>query len=64
MKALEIRNKTTEELEKDLLALTREQFGYRMQRSTGQLDKPHKLKAVRRDIARVKTVLHQKKVSE
>ncbi len=60
MKASELREKSVEELNAQLLELLREQFSLRMQKSTGQLEKTHLLKNVRRDIARVKTVLNQK----
>jgi len=60
MKATEIREKSAEDLNKQLLELLREQFNLRMQSSTGQLGQPHLLKAVRRDIARVKSVLTEK----
>lgn len=43
-----------------MIALLKEQFNYRMQKSTGQLGQTHLLKQVSRDIARVKTVLNQK----
>jgi len=60
MKAIELREKSAEDLNKQLLELLREQFNLRMQNSTGQLGQPHLLKAVRRDIARVKSVLTEK----
>ncbi|WP_126457351.1 50S ribosomal protein L29 [Sulfuriflexus mobilis] len=60
MKASELKDKSVEDLNKDLLELAREQFNLRMQKGTGQLAKPHLLKEVRRNIARVKTVLNQK----
>ncbi len=60
MKASELKEKTTEELREQLVALTKEQFGYRMQQSTGQLAQTHLLGQVKKDIARVKTVLSQK----
>ena len=60
MKASELKEKTTEELREELVSLTKEQFGYRMQQSTGQLAQTHLLKQVKKDIARVKTVLAQK----
>ncbi len=60
MKANELKDKSVEDLNKDLLELAREQFNLRMQKGTGQLAKPHLLKEVRRNIARVKTVLNQK----
>jgi large subunit ribosomal protein L29 len=60
MKAQELREKSVEELNAELLNLLREQFNLRMQGATGQLQQTHTLKAVRRDIARVKTVLTEK----
>jgi large subunit ribosomal protein L29 len=60
MKATELKDKSVEDLNNDLLELSREQFNLRMQKGTGQLAKPHLLKEVRRNIARVKTVLNQK----
>lgn len=60
MKAVELRNKSVEELDGQLLKLLEEQFKLRIQKSTGQLAQTHLLKQTRRDIARVKTVLRQK----
>ena len=60
MNATELREKTAEELNAELLSLTREQFNLRMQQATGQMSKPHQMKTVRRNIARVKTVLTEK----
>ncbi len=60
MKASELREKTVEQLNEQLLELLRDQFNLRMQKSTGQLTQWHLLTQVRRDIARVKTVLNQK----
>ena len=60
MKAADLRQKGSEELNKELLELTREKFNLRMQRGTGQLANSHKVKEVRRDIARVKTILNEK----
>ena len=60
MKAQDLREKNVEELNAELLNLLREQFNLRMQAATGQLQQTHTLKAVRRDIARVKTVLTEK----
>ena len=59
MKASELRSKNAEELNKELLSLGREQFNLRMQKGTGQLSRPHQMKAVRRNIARVKTLLNE-----
>ncbi len=65
MKASELRDKSAEELQETLVDLTRDLFTSRMQQSTGQLGQTHLLKTVRRDIARVKTVIAEKtKVSE
>jgi large subunit ribosomal protein L29 len=60
MKANELRQKSLEDLQQELLALLREQFNLRMQRATNQLNKPHLFRQVRRDIARVKIVLQEK----
>ena len=57
MKAVELRQKKSEELDTLLLELLREQFNLRMQKGTGQLNKPSEVKRVRRTIARVKTVI-------
>ncbi|WP_330925178.1 50S ribosomal protein L29 [Candidatus Sororendozoicomonas aggregata] len=60
MKAAELREKNVEQLNEELLSLLREQFQYRMQKATDQLNQSHLLKQVKRDIARVKTVLNEK----
>ena len=60
MKAAELKEKSVEELNAELLNLLREQFNLRMQHSTGQLEKTDQLKKVRRSIACVKTILTQK----
>ena len=60
MKASELKAKSVEELNAELLGLLREQFNMRMQAATGQLAQTHLLKQVRRDIARVKTILTEK----
>ncbi len=60
MKANELREKSVEELKAELLNLLREQFKLRMQHSTGQLSQTHLLKKMRRDIARVKTIMNEK----
>jgi large subunit ribosomal protein L29 len=60
MKASELKAKSVEELNAELLGLLREQFNLRMQAATGQLAQTHLLKTVRRDIARVKTILTEK----
>lgn len=60
MKASELREKSSDELQQQLLDLLRDQFNLRMQKSTGQLNQTHLLGQVRKDIARVQTVLNQK----
>ena len=60
MKGSELREKSAEQLGEQLLQLREEQFKLRMQRATGQLGQTHLLQANQRDIARVKTVLHEK----
>lgn len=61
MKASELRDKTQTELRETLHDLLKEQFNLRMQRGTGQFSRPHLMKDVRRNIARVKTVINQKR---
>mgnify|MGYP001049767512 FL=1 len=60
MKASELKEKSVEEINAELLNLLRKQFELRMQLNTGQLAQAHLVKEVRRDIARVKTVLNEK----
>ena len=60
MKANELRDKSVEELQAQLRDLYKDQFNNRMQSATGQLGQVHLLKAVRRDIARVKTIIVEK----
>lgn len=60
MKASELREKTVEQLNGELIAQLQSQFKLRMQASTGQLGQSHLLQQVRRDIARIKTVLTEK----
>lgn len=57
----ELINKSADELKQHLLDLRKEQFNLRMQKGTGQLNQPHQLRRVRRDIARAKFVLGGKK---
>ena len=57
MKAADLRNKTATELNDELIALRREQFNLRVQKATGQLSQTHQFGQIRRDIARIKTVL-------
>jgi large subunit ribosomal protein L29 len=60
MKAAELRAKSAAELEQELTELMRAQFGLRMQQATQQLSNNSQLRKVRRDIARVRTVLGEK----
>jgi len=57
MMASELRGMSQEDLNKELINLRREQFNLRMQRATGQLARPHEYGRVKKDIARVKTIL-------
>ena len=58
--AKDYRDKSEAELKEELLNLRKEQFNLRMQNGAGQVSKPHLFKAVRRDIARLKTILTEK----
>ena len=60
MEASELRNKSVDELNEELVALRREQFNLRMQRATGELARHTEHNRVRKAIARVKTVLAEK----
>ena len=60
MKATELRNMTSEELNGKLKELKEELFNLRFQHAINQLDNPHKIEDVKKDIARVMTVLHEK----
>ena len=57
MKASEVRAKGDQDLREQLLQLKKEQFNLRFQRATGQLENTSRVRVVRRDIARIKTVL-------
>jgi large subunit ribosomal protein L29 len=57
MKAAEVRRKSGDELREQLLQLKKEQFNLRFQKATGQLENTSRVRAVRRDIARLKTIL-------
>ncbi|MBV2122155.1 MAG: 50S ribosomal protein L29 [Candidatus Thiodiazotropha taylori] len=61
MKASEIREKSQQELTTTLDELLKEQFNLRMQRGTGQLARPSRMNEVRKDIARIKTVMNEQK---
>ncbi len=61
MKATELRDKSLEQLNDTLLELRKEQFNLRMQKGTGQLARPSLVSQVRKDIARVKTIINEKR---
>ena len=60
MNASELRNKTPDQLREDLVALKKEQFNLRFQAATGQMENSARMKQVRRDAARVQTILNEK----
>ena len=60
MDARELKTKTPDQLRDSLVALKREAFNLRFQQATGQLENTSRMRAVRRDVARIKTVLNQK----
>ncbi len=63
MKAAELREKTPEELQALLIEQLRTQFNLRMRKGTGQLDKPSEMKKTRRNIARINTLINEKKTA-
>lgn len=60
MKANEVRDMTPDQLQDELLKLKKTQFNLRFQGASGQLEKVHQMRQVRRDIARVKTIQRQR----
>jgi large subunit ribosomal protein L29 len=64
MKAEDIRAKTQDQLSDDLAALKKEQFNLRFQKATGQLEKTGRVRQVRRDIARIKTIAAEKAAAQ
>jgi large subunit ribosomal protein L29 len=60
MKADDLRTKTADELSDQLLALKKEQFNLRFQKASGQLENTARVRQVRRDIARIKTILGER----
>ena len=64
MKAAEIREMSTEELEHKQLELREELFNLKIQHATGQLENTARIVKVRKDIARIKTILHTKAMNE
>jgi large subunit ribosomal protein L29 len=64
MKAEDFRAKTDDELATSLLALKKEQFNLRFQQATGQLENSGRIREVRRDIARLKTVVNERRAKK
>lgn len=62
MKANELRDKSTAELEAQLTSLKKDLFFLRMQHATNQLDNPVKIQSVKKDIARVKTIIREREL--
>ena len=60
MNAAEMRTKSESDLNQELVELRREQFNLRMQRAVGQLGNPSRFREIRREVARIKTVLNEK----
>ena len=60
MKAAELKDKTPDQLKEQLLSLKKEAFNLRFQQATGQMESTARMRAVRRDVARIKTVMNQK----
>jgi large subunit ribosomal protein L29 len=60
VKASELNDKTPDQLRDELVTLKKEAFNLRFQQATGQLENPARLRSVKRDVARVHTVLNQK----
>ncbi len=64
MKAVDVRAMTADQLGDELVKLKKEQFNLRFQAATGQLEKSSRVREVRRDIARIKTIMAEKKSAE
>ena len=64
MELKQLREKSADELKAHLAELHKESFALRMQKATGQLNKPHNTRRVRREIARVKTLLGQQSAKQ
>lgn len=60
MKASEVRAKSTDQMKEELASLKKEQFNLRFQKATGQLEKTARVRQIRRNIARIKTIARQK----
>ena len=64
MKAADVRTKTQDQLTDELADLKKEQFNLRFQKATGQLEKTARIRQIRRDIARIKTIAAEKAVGK
>jgi large subunit ribosomal protein L29 len=64
MKASEVKDMTPDQLQDELLKLKKEQFNLRFQGASGQLEKTSRMRQVRRDIARIKTIQRQREVAQ
>jgi len=64
MNAIDLRNMSEDQLGEELVNLKKEQFNLRFQQATSQLEKPGRIRIVRRDIARIKTILREQKTAE
>jgi large subunit ribosomal protein L29 len=64
MKPDDLRAMTVDQLDDELLKLKKERFNLRFQRATGQLENTSRVREVRRDIARIRTVAHQKRAAQ
>ncbi len=64
MDAKELRAKSADDLESELMELSREAFNLRMQKGSGQLSRPDQIRDVRRSIARVKTIMNERRSTE
>ena len=60
MNATELRDKTPDQLNEELTNLKKEAFNLRFQQATGQLENPARMRTVKRDVARIKTILNEK----
>ena len=64
MKTADVRAMTVDQLDDEVLKLKKEQFNLRFQRATGQLENTSRVRVIRRDIARIKTIAQQKRVGD
>ncbi len=62
-KIADLRSKTTDQLQEQLLNLKKEQFNLRFQKATGQFEKTHRVNEIRKDIARIRTLLTAQKAA-